>query len=62
MDVPGKYGDLVRGKFDRVEERNPGLKQLCQVRDFQLDNPQGYTELIDCLKYAATVSVDCERR
>ena len=62
MDVPGKYGDLVRGKFDRVEERNPGIQQLFQVRDLQLDHPTGYTELINCLKYAVTVSVDCERR
>ena len=62
MDVPGKYGELVRGKFDRVEERNPGIQQLFQVRDLQLAHPDGYTDLINCLKFAVTVSVDCERR
>ena len=62
MEVPGKYGTLVKGKFDRVEKRNPGIQQLFQVRDMQLDNPHGYTELINCLKYAVTVSVHCERR
>ena len=61
VDVPGKYGDLVRGKFDRVEERNPGIQQLFQVRDLQLAHPGGYTDLINCLKFAVTVSVDCER-
>ena len=59
--IPGDYGKNIRSKFEKVVERNPGIKQLLQVRDLQKAYPGGYTPLIDCLKYGLTVSVDCER-
>ena len=59
--IPGDYGKNIRSKMTKVEERNPGIKQLLQVRDLQLGWPGGYTPLIDCLKYGNTTSVDCER-
>ena len=59
--IPGDYGENLRSKFNKVEERNPGIQQLIEVRDLQKNWPGGYTPLIDCLKYANTVSVDCER-
>ena len=59
--IPGDYGKNIRSKFEKVEERNPGIQQLIQVRDLQKSWPGCYTPLIDCLKYGITVSVDCER-
>ena len=75
--VPGEMGERIRAKFERVEERNPGLaplKEVCGViksgnrppatgKLLLSNSPLLHMSVEDAkmLKFAPTVNVDCER-